>query len=44
MRGKGISYGTGFVENGAISRKRFDPAVVGEEMLSSRTAPNARSG
>lgn len=32
MRGKGISYDTGFVENGAISRKRFDPAVVGREM------------
>ncbi|MFD1937380.1 hypothetical protein ACFSKW_38515 [Nonomuraea mangrovi] len=32
MRAKGISYDTGFVKNGAISRKRFDPDVVEREL------------
>ncbi|WP_250562516.1 hypothetical protein [Sphaerisporangium fuscum] len=32
MRAKGISYDTGFVKNGAISRKRFDPEVVRREL------------
>lgn len=32
MRAKGISYDTGFVKNGANSRKRFDPDAVGREL------------
>ncbi|GAA0826823.1 hypothetical protein ACFQVD_11505 [Streptosporangium amethystogenes subsp. fukuiense] len=32
MRAKGISYDTGFVKNGATSRKRFDPDVVEREL------------
>ncbi|MEU0568882.1 hypothetical protein ABZ297_26375 [Nonomuraea sp. NPDC005983] len=32
MRAKGISYDTGFVKNGAISRKRFDPDMVEREL------------
>ncbi len=32
MRAKGISYDTGFVRNGAISRERFDPDVVRREL------------
>ena len=28
MRGKGITYDTGFVLHGANSRKRFDPELV----------------
>jgi hypothetical protein len=32
MRGKGISYGTGFVRSGVNSQPRFDPAVVGREL------------
>lgn len=32
MRAKGITYDTGFVRNGAISRERFDPDVVRREL------------
>jgi hypothetical protein len=32
MRAKGISYDTGFVLNGAISREHFDPDVVRREL------------
>jgi hypothetical protein len=32
MRAKGISYDTGFVLDGAISRERFDPDVVKREL------------
>jgi hypothetical protein len=32
MRGKGISYDTGFVLNGEISREHFDPEVVRREL------------
>jgi len=32
MRVKGITYDTGFVRNGDISRHRFDPAVVAREL------------
>jgi hypothetical protein len=32
MRAKGISYDTGFLRNGAISRERFDPDVVKREL------------
>ncbi|MEV5576446.1 hypothetical protein AB0L06_41000 [Spirillospora sp. NPDC052269] len=32
MRAKGISYDTGFVRDGATSRERFDPEVVGREL------------
>jgi hypothetical protein len=32
MRAKGISYDTGFVRNGAISREHFDPDVVKREL------------
>ncbi|MET9339055.1 hypothetical protein [Nonomuraea sp. NPDC003804] len=32
MRAKGISYDTGFVKNGAISRKHFDPDAVRREL------------
>jgi hypothetical protein len=32
MRGKGISYDTGFVHNGVRSREPFDPEVVGREL------------
>ncbi|MGV9306345.1 hypothetical protein ACWDLG_23465 [Nonomuraea sp. NPDC003727] len=32
MRAKGISYDTGFVKNGAISRKHFDPDAVKREL------------
>jgi hypothetical protein len=32
MRAKGISYDTGFVRNGAISRQRFGPDVVKREL------------
>ncbi|MGW1656642.1 hypothetical protein [Streptomyces atratus] len=32
MRARGISYDTGFVKNGAVSRKLFDPEVVGREL------------
>ncbi|MFI6732550.1 hypothetical protein ACIBI9_06445 [Nonomuraea sp. NPDC050451] len=32
MRAKGISYDTGFVKDGAISRKRFDPEMVEREL------------
>jgi hypothetical protein len=32
MRAKGITYDTGFVREGAISRERFDPEVVEREL------------
>jgi hypothetical protein len=32
MRGRGISYDTGFVRNGVNAREPFDPAVVGREL------------
>jgi hypothetical protein len=32
MRAKGMTYDTGFVRNGKISRERFDPAVVRREL------------
>ncbi|MBD0695017.1 hypothetical protein [Streptomyces sp. CBMA123] len=32
MRAKGISYDTGFVRDGACSRKRFDPELVEREL------------
>lgn len=32
MRAKGISYDTGFVRGGTISRERFDPDVVRREL------------
>jgi hypothetical protein len=32
MRAKGITYDTGFIRNGAISRERFDPDVVKREL------------
>ncbi|MFE4329962.1 hypothetical protein ACFRQM_10975 [Streptomyces sp. NPDC056831] len=32
MRARGISYDTGFVKNGAVSRKHFDPEVVRREL------------
>ncbi|MBF8189815.1 hypothetical protein ITP53_29620 [Nonomuraea sp. K274] len=32
MRAKGISYDTGFISGGAISRERFDPDVVRREL------------
>src|SRR5262249_47962131 len=32
MRAKGITYDTGFVRQGAISRERFDPHVVQREL------------
>lgn len=32
MRGKGITYDTGFVRDGAISRKRFDAALAEREL------------
>ncbi len=32
MRGKGISYDTGFVSNGELSRVRFDPVEVEREL------------
>ncbi|MFF2957840.1 hypothetical protein ACFVT1_02715 [Streptomyces sp. NPDC057963] len=32
MRARGISYDTGFVKNGEISRKRFDPEEVEREL------------
>ncbi|MET7334748.1 hypothetical protein [Nonomuraea sp. NPDC005650] len=32
MRAKGISYDTGFVRDGDVSRKRFDPDVVRREL------------
>ncbi len=32
MRAKGISYDTGFVSGGAISREQFDPDVVAREL------------
>ena len=32
MRAKGITYDTGFVRNGAISREAFDPVVVKREL------------
>lgn len=32
MRSKGISYGTGFVSNGALSRVRFDPDEAEREL------------
>jgi hypothetical protein len=32
MRAKGITYDTGFIRNGAISRERFDPDMVGREL------------
>jgi hypothetical protein len=32
MRAKGITYDTGFVRDGAISRENFDPAVVRREL------------
>jgi hypothetical protein len=32
MRAKGISYDTGFIRGGAISRKHFDPDVVKREL------------
>ena len=32
MRAKGISYDTGFIRHGAISRERFDPDVVRREL------------
>ena len=32
MRAKGITYDTGFVRNGAISRERFEPHVVRREL------------
>ncbi|MFF3665548.1 hypothetical protein [Microtetraspora malaysiensis] len=32
MRAKGISYDTGFVKNGATSRKHFNPETVKREL------------
>ncbi|HEU5316614.1 MAG TPA: hypothetical protein VFX49_10925 [Chloroflexota bacterium] len=32
MRAKGITYDTGFVRNGSISRERFDPDLVNREL------------
>jgi hypothetical protein len=32
MRGKGISYDTGFISNGRNARESFDPEVVGREL------------
>ncbi|MGW0484586.1 hypothetical protein [Nonomuraea sp. NPDC003214] len=32
MRAKGITYDTGFVRNGGLSRERFDPDVVRREL------------
>jgi hypothetical protein len=32
MRGKGITYDTGFLNSGASTRERFDPAIVQREM------------
>ena len=32
MRAKGITYDTGFVRHGAISRERFDPDLVKREL------------
>jgi hypothetical protein len=32
MRAKGMTYDTGFVRNGVISRERFDPGVVRREL------------
>ncbi|MET9021758.1 hypothetical protein ABZV93_17395 [Actinopolymorpha sp. NPDC004070] len=32
MRAKGISYDTGFIRDGGISRQHFDPEVVGREL------------
>lgn len=32
MRGKGMTYDTGFVQNGRTSRENFDPAVVAREL------------
>jgi hypothetical protein len=32
MRGRGISYDTGFVRNGVNAREPFDPAVAGREL------------
>ncbi|MDG3010307.1 hypothetical protein G4X40_09090 [Rhodococcus sp. D2-41] len=32
MRGKGMTYDTGFVRNGRVSREEFDPEVVGREL------------
>jgi hypothetical protein len=32
MRAKGITYDTGFVHRGVISRKRFDPEQVEREL------------
>jgi hypothetical protein len=32
MRGKGISYDTGFISNGRNAREPFDPEVVGREL------------
>jgi hypothetical protein len=32
MRAKGITYDTGFIRNGAISRERFDPEMVKREL------------
>jgi hypothetical protein len=32
IRGRGVSYDTGFVRNGVISRQPFDPAVVRREL------------
>ena len=32
MRAKGMTYDTGFVRNGKISRERFDPDAVGREL------------
>lgn len=32
MRGKGMTYDTGFVRNGTVSRKEFDPELVRREL------------
>jgi hypothetical protein len=32
MRGKGISYDTGFINNGKNAREPFDPEVVKREL------------
>ena len=32
MRAKGMTYDTGFIRNGRISRERFDPGVVRREL------------
>lgn len=33
MRGRGMTYDTGFIRNGQISRKEFDPEIVRRELV-----------